>query len=204
MVSDRRAFGERLKRQRERRGITLEQISATSKVPMSLFAGLEAGDCARWPAAVYARAYVRAYAEAVGLNGDDVVEEFSTAFALKGEGSEPQNAPSAPAGRLRLSLVEESPIAAADLPRRAAMAAADVLIGFVIAMVVHLGAGANVWITVAAVLTYFAAGRVVTDEPLLYWAYRRLRVRTAPPVAEIERGEADEVAPVGNAASTTA
>ena len=66
MVSDRRGLGERLKRQRERRGITLQQISQSSKVPASLFAGLEAGDCSRWPAGLYARAYIRAYADAIG------------------------------------------------------------------------------------------------------------------------------------------
>ena len=50
MVTDRRGFGERLKRQRERAGVTLEAISRSTKVPVALFAGLEAGDCSRWPA----------------------------------------------------------------------------------------------------------------------------------------------------------
>ena len=80
MVSDRRGLGERLKRQRERRGVTLQQISHSSKVPASLFAALEAGDCSRWPAGLYARAYVRAYADAIGLNPDETVEEFVAAF----------------------------------------------------------------------------------------------------------------------------
>ena len=86
MVSDRRGLGERLKRQRERRGVTLQQISHSSKVPASLFAALEAGDCSRWPAGLYARAYVRAYADAIGLNPDETVEEFVAAFGATSQG----------------------------------------------------------------------------------------------------------------------
>ena len=83
MVSDRRGLGERLKRQRERRGVTLQQISHSSKVPASLFAALEAGDCSRWPAGLYARAYIRAYADAMGLNPDETVEEFVAAYSAR-------------------------------------------------------------------------------------------------------------------------
>ena len=41
MVSDRRAFGERLKRQRERAGVPLARISQHTKVSAALFTGLE-------------------------------------------------------------------------------------------------------------------------------------------------------------------
>ena len=84
MVSDRRAFGERLKRQRERAGVTLAKISQNTKVPVALFTGLEAGDCSRWPTGLFARAYIRGYAEAIGLNGDETVEEFLAAFGAIG------------------------------------------------------------------------------------------------------------------------
>ena len=73
MVSERRAFGDRVRRQRERRGVSLEAIARATKVPASLFAGLERGDCARWPGGVYSRAYVRAYAQAIGLDPDEAV-----------------------------------------------------------------------------------------------------------------------------------
>ena len=110
MVSERRAFGERLRRQRERKRITLEAISQATKVPASLFASLERGDCSRWPAAIYARAYVRGYAEAVGLHVNDTVEDFAAAFyppVLAAEDGE--TAPvRPPRGTLRLSLAEAS------------------------------------------------------------------------------------------------
>jgi transcriptional regulator with XRE-family HTH domain len=205
MVSDRRGLGERLKRHRERRGITLDQISQSSKVPASLFAGLEAGDCSRWPVGLYARAYVRAYAEAIGLNADETVEEFTAAFgaAMRADGADGTPAAASQGGNaLRLSLVEEPAIELEGLGRRTGLAAVDLLIGALLASIAHVGLGQGVWVTVACVLGYFTVGRIVSDEPLLYHVYRRLRTRSASPV--VTEQAVDEVAPVGDAASTAA
>jgi hypothetical protein len=205
MVSDRRGLGERLKRHRERRGISLDQISKSSKVPVSLFAGLEAGDCSRWPAGLYARSYVRAYADAIGLNPDETVEEFVAAFgpAMRTDGGEGAQDPNTRIpNTLRLSMVEEPAVELAGLARRGGLAAADLLIGFLIASVAHTGLHQNVWVTVALVLTYFTVGRVISDEPLLYHLYRR--VRTLPVRPAVPAQPEEEVAPVAKSASTTA
>ena len=204
MVSDRRGLGERLKRQRERRGITLQQISQNTKVPVALFTGLEAGDCSRWPAGLYARAYLRAYADAIGLNADETVDEFVAAFgsAVKAQGIDVPQSNARAANALRLSLVEESSIELDGLGRRTALAATELLIGSLIAAIASVGLGQGVWVTTGLVLGYFTLGRVISDEPLLYHVYRRLRTRpVAPPVIE---EASDEVAPVGDAARTTA
>lgn len=76
-MSERRAFGERLRRQRERRNVTLSAIAETTKVAGSLFAGLERGDCSRWPGGMYNRSFIRGYAAAVGLNPDETAAEFA-------------------------------------------------------------------------------------------------------------------------------
>ena len=200
MVTDRRAFGERLKRQRERRGITLAQIAQTTKVSASLFASLEAGDCSRWPAGLYARAYLRAYAAAIGLNADEAVEDFTAAFGTVGQadGTVATAASSARAGSLRLSMVEEPSAAPARLARRAGLAAVELVIGFLIAAVAHVGAGASLWMTVTLVLSYFVAGRVVSDEPLLYWVLCRARQQIIRPTPPQEAKPAD--VPVGDLA----
>ena len=195
MVIDRRGLGERLKRQRERRGVTLQQISHSTKVPAWVFAALEAGDCSRWPAGLYARAYMRAYADAIGLNPDETVEEFVAAFGatIKADGiDEPQsNARTANALRAR-----------PGVPRPAALAATDLLIGALIAAIAYVGLNQGVWITVGLILTYFTLGRLISDDPLLYHVYRRLRTRPAAlPVGE---EASDEAAPVAGAASTVA
>ena len=200
--SERRAFGDRMKRQRERRGITLESISKATKVSVALFAGLERGDCARWPAGLYARAYVRSYAEIVGINADDAVEDFNAAFAAL---QEPEKGAASPAraGRhaasLRLSM-DAPAIEPERVAKRVGLAAADLVIGFLIAWVVHVGLQTGVWTTVACALAYHAFGRIVSDEPLLYWMY--LRLRHDPVGARHEAGSED--VPVGDAASTTA
>jgi hypothetical protein len=206
MVSDRRGLGERLKRQRERGGITLDQISKSTKVPASLFAGLEAGDCSRWPVGLYARSYVRAYAEAIGLSPDETVEEFVAAFGGAMRTDSGEGAPAAngrPAPSLRLSMVEEPSIELAGLGRRAGLAAVDLLIGFLIAALAHVGLNLGVWVTVTLVLSYFTAGRMISDDPLLYHLYRRLRTPPAKPAAVTEE-PSDEVAPVADPASTAA
>jgi transcriptional regulator with XRE-family HTH domain len=82
IMSDRETFGPRLRSERERRGISLETIAAVTKVGADLWDGLERNDFSRWPTGIFARAFVRDYARAVGLDADDVVDEFCRLFAI--------------------------------------------------------------------------------------------------------------------------
>ena len=79
-MSEREAFGPNLRRLRVKRGISLESIAAATKVHADLWAGLERNDLSRWPAGIYARAYVRAYALEVGVDPDTTVDEFCRLF----------------------------------------------------------------------------------------------------------------------------
>jgi len=79
-MSEREAFGPNLRRLRVQRGISLESIAAATKVNTDLWAGLERNDFSRWPAGIYARAYVRAYAVEVGVDPDATVDEFCRLF----------------------------------------------------------------------------------------------------------------------------
>ena len=203
MVSERQAFGEGLKRHRERRGITLAAISDASKIAKPLFAGLERGDCSRWPAGIYGRAYIRAYAEFVGLNPEEIVEEFASLFC---GGPSPEGATRL-AGRgrrgggvLRLSMVEE-PRVAPQRARQLGLAGIDLLMASAVAWTTHALLDPGVAITVASGLAYYAAGRAVTDEPVAAWLYRRIRAASEPP-AQVSAVEQD--VPVGDAASTAA
>src|SRR6185369_1080684 len=69
-------FGARLRTQRERQGISLAAISADTKIRLSLLEELEADNVSHWPEGIFRRAYMRAYAHAVGLEPDPVVREF--------------------------------------------------------------------------------------------------------------------------------
>lgn len=79
-MGNRDEFGTRLRREREKRRVSLETIATSTKVPVELWEGLERGDFSRWPSGIFARAFVRDYARGVGLDADSVVDEFCRLF----------------------------------------------------------------------------------------------------------------------------
>ncbi|MGH9314425.1 MAG: helix-turn-helix domain-containing protein [Vicinamibacterales bacterium] len=87
-MSDKHSFGVRLRRERERRHISLEQLARETKVGADLWVGLERGDLSRWPAGIFARSFVRAYAMRVGLNASEVVDEFCRLYPIADRRSE--------------------------------------------------------------------------------------------------------------------
>ena len=68
--------GLELRQARERRGISLQQLSQSSKISLRILHALERGDADAFPAAVYTRGFVRAYATEVGLPVDDTVRRY--------------------------------------------------------------------------------------------------------------------------------
>jgi transcriptional regulator with XRE-family HTH domain len=70
------SFGARLRRRREEQGVDLATIAEQTKIKLSLFEALERDDVSLWPSGIFRRAFVRAYAHAIGLDPDVVVREF--------------------------------------------------------------------------------------------------------------------------------
>jgi hypothetical protein len=70
------SFGDRLRLQRERRQIALSTIADQTKIKLSLLEALERDDLSHWPLGIFGRSYIRAYAQAVGLEPDATVREF--------------------------------------------------------------------------------------------------------------------------------
>ena len=79
-MTEQETFTTRLRRHRERNRIALADISGDTRVKLELLEALERNDLSGWPRGLYARAYVRAYAAAIGLDGDDTVNEFCRLF----------------------------------------------------------------------------------------------------------------------------
>ena len=130
------SFGARMRQRREEQGIALTTIAEQTKIKRSLLEALEQDDVRYWPTGFFGRAFIRAYATAIGLNADVVVREFLE------EHPEPVEVVAAPAntvppdglrsfvgsalgslGRLRRAPVADdrevpaaSPIAAPELP----------------------------------------------------------------------------------------
>jgi cytoskeletal protein RodZ len=73
-------FGPRLRQERERRQISLSSIAANTKISRSLLEALERDDVSRWPTGIFRRSFVRSYAQAIGLDPDEVVREFLERF----------------------------------------------------------------------------------------------------------------------------
>ena len=75
------AFGQFLAAARYRSGLSLEDISATTKVAVRHLEALEHGAIDQLPGGVYRRAWVKSYATAVGLPADAAIEQFDRMFA---------------------------------------------------------------------------------------------------------------------------
>jgi helix-turn-helix protein len=80
VMTENHTFGPHLRSERERRGISIETIVTVTKVGADLWYGLERNDVSKWPSGIFARAFVRDYARAVGLDADEVVDEFCRIF----------------------------------------------------------------------------------------------------------------------------
>jgi transcriptional regulator with XRE-family HTH domain len=101
------SFGRRLRSHRERRGIRLETIAASTKIKASLLADLERDDVSKWPNGIFRRGFVREYAAAIGLAPETVVAEFVTLFPDEGAPSGAHAMTSEPASGLRLTLADD-------------------------------------------------------------------------------------------------
>jgi cytoskeletal protein RodZ len=203
-MNERRAFGDRLRRQRERQHVTLAQIAETTKVAASLFAGLERGDCARWPGGVYNRAFVRAYAAAVHLDPDEVTAEFIEYYETPAEPSTRKPAKAADEAPLRPSLR----LALAPDPteswnrafRIVVLTIAEVLAIAMLAAAAVVGTGIPAWNALAlAAIGYHVLARLIatTPRPQRRW----LQSTTTSEIVSVETG--DEVT-VSSTASTVA
>src|SRR5580765_6987003 len=73
-------FGSRLREARERRGITLRQIAAATKISIGVLEALERNDISRLPGGIFSRAFVRSYAIEVGLDPETTIQDFIAAF----------------------------------------------------------------------------------------------------------------------------
>jgi hypothetical protein len=83
------AFGSNLRRMRLQRGISLAQITGSTKIAEDLLAGLERNDFSQWPSGIYARAWVRQYASAIGADPDLTIDEFCRWFPQGDRRAEP-------------------------------------------------------------------------------------------------------------------
>jgi len=73
------SFGERLKKEREKRGMTLEEVSGVTKISVRNLRALEQEKFEQMPGGIFNRGFVRAYAKHLGLDDDQVVADYMEA-----------------------------------------------------------------------------------------------------------------------------
>ena len=82
------AFGDRLRREREMRGITLDEITESTKISRRHLDALEGEHFDQLPGGVFNKGFVRAYARFLGIDEDQAVADYS---AANNEQPEPEN-----------------------------------------------------------------------------------------------------------------
>lgn len=84
------SFGERLQREREMRGITLEEIADSTKIGTRSLRALEREDFDKLPGGIFNKGFVRAYARYLGIDEEQAVADF---LAAAGDPEQPLPSP---------------------------------------------------------------------------------------------------------------
>jgi cytoskeleton protein RodZ len=77
-------IGARLRHARQARGLTLRDIADSTKISPVALTAIERNDFGRLPGGLFARAYVRSFAEHVGLDADAITREYRDRFEAAG------------------------------------------------------------------------------------------------------------------------
>lgn len=164
LMNEPTTLGAYLRRERERRGLALRTISESTKVSVPLLEGLEADDISRWPGGIFRRAFVRSYAQCVGLDPDDVVRRFerqhqpepdagqADPLSAVARAAPDSQAPGAQAAGLRPAYGQRA---------RVLGTAADLTVALVIAFG-SAAAGSRLLWPVLLIAAYYAAGVLLT------------------------------------------
>ena len=75
------SFGARLKQEREQRGISLDEISQSTKISTRLLHALEDEHFDQLPGGIFNKGFIRAYAHHLGLDEEQIVADYVAATA---------------------------------------------------------------------------------------------------------------------------
>ena len=92
----RSGFGERLRRDRELRGVSREEISAATRIGSRFLEALENEQWERLPGGIFNRGFLRAIARFLGLDEDDLIAQYDLAIPESHSQIEPSAIPATP------------------------------------------------------------------------------------------------------------
>lgn len=79
------SIGEKLRLEREARGIALRDISEQTRISMRYLEAIETDDYKRLPGGIFNRSFIRAYAKFIGYDENDAIEDYSRTMRERGE-----------------------------------------------------------------------------------------------------------------------
>jgi cytoskeleton protein RodZ len=71
------SFGEHLRREREMRGVSLEELSSATRISTRFLTAIESGQWEELPGGAFNRGYIRSASRYLGLDEDGMVAEYS-------------------------------------------------------------------------------------------------------------------------------
>ncbi|HFK1743948.1 TPA: helix-turn-helix domain-containing protein [Bacillus cereus] len=83
-------LGQKLKEAREAKGLTIDQLHEITKIQKRHLVAIEEGNYDVLPGAFYARAFIKQYAAAVGLNGEELLVEHQSTIPQSEKREVPQ------------------------------------------------------------------------------------------------------------------
>ncbi|MBI9111415.1 RodZ domain-containing protein [Maridesulfovibrio ferrireducens] len=81
---DLKELGSRLKAERERQGLTVEHMMELTKLSRVNVHAIEDGNKKDFPHPVYAKGFIKNYAKALGLDSEEIGDEFSKFYSVDG------------------------------------------------------------------------------------------------------------------------
>jgi cytoskeletal protein RodZ len=96
-------FGARLKKEREQRGVTLDDIALSTKIGKRFLQALEDEHFEQLPGGIFSRGFVRAYARHLGIDEEQAVADFLSATTP----SSPDQTPQTPQNDLPVEVAQQ-------------------------------------------------------------------------------------------------
>ncbi len=110
------SFGEDLKRERELRDISLEEISRATNISKSLLEALEQNNFALLPGGAYTRGFIRSYARHVGIDVEETLDAYKAEMERRqSSAGEPRPASPARPAPKQMGRIPEAAVAASLL-----------------------------------------------------------------------------------------
>jgi len=76
------SFGQRLQKEREKQGVTLDEVCASTKVAVRFLRAIEEERFEQLPGGIFNKGFVRSYAQHLGINEQEAVDDYLLAAGL--------------------------------------------------------------------------------------------------------------------------